>query len=105
MSTDPAVTDGAKDAGFLTVRGLKKYFPIRRGVLWERTVGDVKAVDDVSFEIAEGETLRLVGGTLAGGRRRCSTKGSSTAHCASVSMPAVSPQSGDNGRAADRFRC
>jgi len=44
----------------LEVRGLKKHFPIRRGLL-QRTVGQVKAVDDVSFVINRGETLSLVG--------------------------------------------
>jgi ABC-type oligopeptide transport system ATPase subunit len=44
----------------LSVEGLRKYFPIRRGVL-RRVVGHVKAVDDVSFSIARGETLSLVG--------------------------------------------
>ena len=66
MSADPAATDGSPDGAFLTVRDLKKYFPIRKGVLWERTVGHVKAVDDVSFEIAEGETLGLVGESGSG---------------------------------------
>jgi len=42
------------------VRGLKKHFPITRGML-RRVVGQVKAVDDVSFVIHEGETLGLVG--------------------------------------------
>ena len=44
----------------LSVEGLRKYFPIRRGIL-RRVVGNVKAVDDVSFAIARGETLSLVG--------------------------------------------
>ncbi len=45
----------------LEVVGLKKYFPIRRGFLFSRQVGNVRAVDDVSFFIREGETLGLVG--------------------------------------------
>lgn len=44
----------------LDVRGLKKYFPIRRGLL-QKVVGKVKAVDDVTFSLNEGETLSLVG--------------------------------------------
>ncbi len=43
------------------VSRLKKYFPIFRGSVVQRHVGDVKAVDDVSFEIFRGETLGLVG--------------------------------------------
>ena len=44
----------------LDVRGLRKHFPVRRGLLG-RITGHVRAVDDVSFAIAPGETLSLVG--------------------------------------------
>jgi ABC-type oligopeptide transport system ATPase subunit len=44
----------------LEVKNLKTWFPIRRGLL-QRTVGHVKAVDDVSFHVRRGETLGLVG--------------------------------------------
>ncbi|MBA4159132.1 MAG: dipeptide ABC transporter ATP-binding protein [Gemmatimonadetes bacterium] len=44
----------------LVVRGLKKYFPIRKG-FFSRHVGDVKAVDGVSFFLRRGETLGMVG--------------------------------------------
>ena len=44
----------------LEVKGLKKFFPIQKGLL-RKTVGYVKAVDDVNFHVREGETLGLVG--------------------------------------------
>jgi peptide/nickel transport system ATP-binding protein/oligopeptide transport system ATP-binding protein len=47
-------------APLLSVKGLVKYFPVKRGLL-QRTVGQVHAVDDISFDIAPGETLGLVG--------------------------------------------
>ncbi|PUU94260.1 ABC transporter ATP-binding protein [Halanaerobium sp.] len=44
----------------LEVKNLKKYFPVKAGV-FKRTVAHVKAVDDISFAVKEGETLGLVG--------------------------------------------
>jgi len=51
---------GKSENHLLEVKGLKKYFPIQKGLL-RRTVGNVKAVDDVNFFVREGETLGLVG--------------------------------------------
>jgi peptide/nickel transport system ATP-binding protein len=48
------------DGKLLQVRGMKKYFPIKGGFL-RRTVGYVKAVDDVDIDLRDGETLGLVG--------------------------------------------
>jgi oligopeptide/dipeptide ABC transporter ATP-binding protein len=45
----------------LRVQGLKKYFPVTKGLLWTSVIGAVKAVDVVSFSIQQGETLALVG--------------------------------------------
>ncbi|HEX3994930.1 MAG TPA: ATP-binding cassette domain-containing protein, partial [Acetobacteraceae bacterium] len=47
-------------APLLEVRGLRKYFPIAKG-FFRRIAGHVRAVDDVSFTVNEGETLGLVG--------------------------------------------
>jgi oligopeptide transport system ATP-binding protein len=48
-------------APLVQVQSLVKHFPITRGLVFERQVGAVKAVDGISFDIAPGETLGLVG--------------------------------------------
>jgi peptide/nickel transport system ATP-binding protein len=53
MSLEPSVR-------LLEVKGLQKFFPIRKGFL-KREIGQVRAVDDVSFHVEQGETLSLVG--------------------------------------------
>ncbi len=63
MSNGSAHTPGTRESGngvLVEVSNLVKYFPVTAGVL-RRKVGDVKAVDDVSFTIKRGETLGLVG--------------------------------------------
>jgi oligopeptide transport system ATP-binding protein len=54
------------DGPLLQVRNLVKQFPIKKGLLVERTVDHVNAVDDVSFDISSGETLGLVGESGSG---------------------------------------
>ena len=58
--THPRGSESSSPEPLLEVNALKKYFPIQRGFL-KRVVGHVKAVDDVSFYVHEGETLGLVG--------------------------------------------
>jgi oligopeptide/dipeptide ABC transporter ATP-binding protein len=53
------------DDALLIVKGLKMYFPVTRGLL-RRKIAEVKAVDDISFDVKTGETLGLVGETGCG---------------------------------------
>src|SRR5581483_442981 len=55
-----AVTPPTQDT-IIDVKNLKMYFPIRSGIVFDRVVGHVHAVDDISFHVKRGETLGLVG--------------------------------------------
>ena len=48
-------------APLLRVEGVRKHFAFTKGILFARTLGHVKAVDGISFDIRAGETLGLVG--------------------------------------------
>ena len=45
----------------LTVTGLTRHFPVKRGALFKRTVGQVRAVDGIDFTVPKGQTLGIVG--------------------------------------------
>jgi oligopeptide/dipeptide ABC transporter ATP-binding protein len=49
------------DTPLLRAQNLKKHFPVTKGLLLMKTIGQVKAVDDISFSLQQGETLALVG--------------------------------------------
>jgi oligopeptide transport system ATP-binding protein len=57
----PGMTHAAQGETLIDVRDLKVWFPITEGIVFERHIGDVRAVDGVSFTLARGETLGLVG--------------------------------------------
>ena len=61
MSDQAPAHDLRSESDLVRVENLKVYFPIRSGIVIERHVGDVKAVDGVTFQIRRGETLGLVG--------------------------------------------
>jgi oligopeptide transport system ATP-binding protein len=58
--TITGAANGSKDV-LLSVRNLKMHFPITRGIIIQRQVGSIKAVDGLNFDLVRGETLGLVG--------------------------------------------
>jgi oligopeptide transport system ATP-binding protein len=72
----PQAADGASveaETGLLEIRDLVKHFPIKSGVLIDREVGRVRAVDGVDLTVKEGETLGLVGESGSGKSTLCRT--------------------------------
>ena len=63
MATQTAQSANGSDRGelLLHVDGLKMHFPITKGIIFQREVGAIKAVDGVTFDLYKGETLGLVG--------------------------------------------
>ncbi|MEU1242729.1 dipeptide ABC transporter ATP-binding protein [Micromonospora parva] len=61
MTASPANSTKVRGETILSVDNLVKHFPITQGVLFQRQIGAVKAVDGVSFELRRGETLGVVG--------------------------------------------
>ena len=62
-----ASKDSSKNGpALLEVRNLVKHFPISQGIIFQKQIGAVKAVDDISFDVKSGETLGIVGETGCG---------------------------------------
>ena len=61
MADNSVQQNGSSQDNLVEVQNLKMYFPVMSGVIFQRKVADIKAVDDVSFSIRRGETLGLVG--------------------------------------------
>ena len=60
------MTEPAAGTPLIQVRNLVKHFPITSGIIFQKQIGAVKAVDDISFDVRRGETLGIVGETGCG---------------------------------------
>jgi oligopeptide transport system ATP-binding protein len=66
MTTTPTTETRSQDQArngnlLLEVKNLKMHFPVTSGIVFQRAVAHIKAVDDISFQVHQGETLGLVG--------------------------------------------
>src|ERR1051326_7549990 len=61
-----AVETNVQTNTLLDVRDLHVHFPLKRGIIFQRTIGHVRAVDGVNFTIGRGQTLGLVGESGSG---------------------------------------
>ena len=61
QATQPAPKRSLDQDALLQVENLTKYFPIKQGIIFQKEIGRVHAVDGISFQIKQGETLGLVG--------------------------------------------
>ncbi len=61
LAVGPTAPDAGSSPVLLRVRDLKVWFRISEGLIFQRHAGDVRAVDGISFDLARGETLGLVG--------------------------------------------
>src|SRR3989442_9252704 len=68
MTTEQAsrTETGRPGDNLVQARDLKMYFPVTSGIIFQRKIADVKAVDGVTFDVKRGETLGLVGGSGCG---------------------------------------
>ena len=57
----PERAKASEQSELLTIRGLRRYFPVTRGVVFRHTVGHVQAVDGIDLAVSRGQTLGLVG--------------------------------------------
>src|SRR5918998_909533 len=61
MAEAAATNGGVSGDDLLVVEGLKKHFPVTRGIIFQKQIASVKAVDGVTFTVRRGETLGVVG--------------------------------------------